>query len=105
MALKPLADKFLFTFCSDTQDGRFIEKNSGSIILTNKNLDDQGKHARWGRVVAVGTKVTSFKEGDLVLIESLRWTQGFKYEGQQLWQSYEGAVCAIGTSDRVQYAY
>ncbi len=104
-ALKPLNDGFLFTFCSDTAGGQFIEKNRGSIILTNQSLDTQGKFARWAKVVAVGDKVTDFSVDDIVLIEPLMWTKGFDFEGTRYWKSDQSKVLAIGADESVTYAY
>lgn len=104
-ALKPLTDGFLFVFCSETAGGQFIEKNSGQIILTNRDLDSQGKFARWGKVVSVGEDVTDFGVGDIVLIEALKWTRGFDYEGGRYWKSDQSKVLAIGEDESVTFAY
>lgn len=104
-ALKPLTDGFLFVFCSETAGGQFIEKNRGRIILTNQDLNSQGQFARWGKVVAVGEKVTDFGVDDYVLIESLQWTRGFDYEGARYWKSDQSKVLAIGEDESVTFAY
>lgn len=105
MALIPLRDSFLFSFLNDTVDGLFVERNKAGFILTNKDMDSQGKFARWGKVLAIGPKVTDFKIGDLVLIESGMWTVGFKYEGAKIWKSDQTKVCGIGADESVTYAY
>lgn len=103
--LKPLRDGFLFEFCSETTGGQFVEKNKGVIILTNQDLDSQGKFARWGKVAAVGETVSDFSVGDFVLIESLQWTRGFDYEGTRYWKSDSSKVLAIGADESVTFAY
>jgi co-chaperonin GroES (HSP10) len=105
MALKPLGKSFLFSFTNETTGGMFIEKNSGRIILTNQDLSEQGKYARWGKVVAVGDEVTDFGVGDYVLIEALQWTTEVKFEGQSYWKSDDSKVIAIGEDESVTYAY
>lgn len=105
MVLKPLGNAFLFSFCSETVGGQFIDKNHGQIILTNQDLSEQGKMARWGKVVAIGNKVKDFQVGDLVLIEALMWTKEFKYLEQRLWKSDDTKVIAIGDDETVTYAY
>jgi len=105
MALKPLGNSFLFSFFSVTAGGRFIERNSGKIILTNQDFDTQGKYARWGKVEAVGSKVTDFNVGDIVLIEALQWTKEIKFEGKSYWKSDDTKVIAIGNDESVTYAY
>lgn len=103
--LKPLGNGFLFEFCSATAGGQFIERNRGQIILTNQDLDSQGKFARWAKVVAVGDDVSDFTNGDIVLIESLQWTRGFDFEGKRFWKSDETKVIAIGEDESVTFAY
>lgn len=105
MQLRPLNNSFLFSFLASTSGGRFIERNSGRIILTNQDLDNQGKYARWGRVEAVGPKITDFAVGDLVLIEALQWTKEMKFEGKSYWKSDDSKVIAIGTDESVTYTY
>lgn len=105
MKLRPLGNAFLFRFCSDTYGGKFVEKSKGSIILTNQDLSHQGQYARWAKVVAVGELVKDFVEGDIVLIEALKWTIETKYEGQSYWKSDSDKVLAIGEDESVTFAY
>jgi co-chaperonin GroES (HSP10) len=105
MVLKPLGNSFIFSFFSVTSGGRFIERNRGKIILTNQGLEDQGKFARWGKVLAVGDKVKDVSVGDIVLIEALQWTKEVKFEGASYWKSDETKVLAIGSDESVTYAY
>lgn len=105
MALKPLKTSFLFVFFNDTAQGLFYERNKGRIILTNKDLDSQGKYARWGKVLAVGPEVTDFKAGDIVLIEAGMWTLGFLHDGIKVWKSDQAKVIALGEDESVTYAY
>lgn len=105
MVLKPLGNSFLFSFFSTTSGGKFIERNRGRIILTNQDLTDQGKSARWGKVLAIGDKVKGIAVGDIVLIEALQWTTEVKYEGKSYWKSDDSKVLAIGDDESVTYAY
>ena len=105
MNLKPLNNSFIFTFFSDTAEGRFIEKNAGRIILTNQDMSTQAKYARWGKVVAVGPKVEGFSVGDIVLIKALQWTKELKWEEKPYWKSDESQVIAIGEDESVTFTY
>lgn len=105
MKLKPLGKSFIFQFFSDTYGIGFVEKNKGQIILTNQNLDEQGKFARWGRVVSIGPEVSSLKVNDIVLIEALQWTTQMPFEGSKYWKSDEDKVLAVGEDESVTYAY
>jgi hypothetical protein len=103
--LKPLSNYFLFKFVNTTRAGKFVERNSGQIILTNKNIDQQGKYARFGEVTAVGKDVKDFTIGDIVLIEPLMWTQEIVYNGESIWKSDDTKVLGIAEAESVTYAY
>ena len=105
MALRPLGNAFLFSFFSVTAGGKFVERNSGKIILTNQDLDSQGKYARWAKVEAVGSDVKDFRVGDIVLIEALQWTKEIRFDGKSFWKSDDSKVIAIGLDESVTYAY
>lgn len=105
MVLKPLGNSFIFSFFSTTTGGRFVERNKGQIILTNQDLNEQGKYARWGKVLAVGDRVKDLRVGDVVLIEALQWTKEVRFEGQSYWKSDDSKVLAIGEDESVTYAY
>lgn len=105
MALKPIGKAFLFAFFNETYGGQFVERNKGSLILTNQDLDTQMKYARWAKVLAAGNTVTDFKNGDIVLIEPGMWTTGFTHEGVKVWKSDESKVIAIGEDESVTYTY
>ena len=105
MRLKPIGHAFLFSFTNETASGKFIEKSRGQIILTNQDLDNQGRYARWGKVEAVGDAITDFADGDFVLIEALQWTKEFKFEDKKLWKSDDSKVIAIGADESVTYTF
>ena len=105
MALRPLGHSFLFSFLNETSQGRFIERNSGVVILTNQNYNEQGTQARWGKVLAIGSDVTDFNVGDYVLIEALQWTIQLKHEGVQYWKSDDSKVMAVTDDEQSTYAF
>lgn len=105
MALKPLGNTFLFSFLNDIGQGQFIEKNRGSILVVAPDLSKQATLARWGRVEAVGPKVTDFTVGEIVLIEALQWTIKYKIDERWFWKSDESKVMAIGLDESVAFTY
>jgi hypothetical protein len=108
MAIRPLGNAFLFVFLNETsgEHGTFRPKNSGKIILAGTNLEGQADTPRWGKVLAVGPKVTEFGNGDIVLIEPLQWTQGFKHEDIRIWKSDEAKVMAVADDEEsVKYTF
>jgi exosome complex RNA-binding protein Rrp4 len=103
--LQPIGNTFLFSFLTETIGGKFVSKNSGRIILTNQDLDVQGKFARWVKVTAIGPRVTDFVVGDIVLVEALQWTIEYKFNGQSYWKSDDTKVIAIGANESVAFDY
>lgn len=105
MKLQAIGKSFLFTFFDTTAGGRFIERNSGAIILTNQDIRQQGDLARWGKVESIGDDVSDFQVGDIVLIEALQWTSEFRFNDKSYWKSDETKVIAIGEDESVTFAY
>lgn len=103
--LKALGSSIIFQFTNETSGGRFIEKSSGRIILTNQNLDEQGKYARWGKVVSIGPDVKDVLVGQFILIEPLQWTTKLVFEGAPYWRTAEEKVMAISDTDQFTFAY
>lgn len=107
MAVKPLGNTFLFAFLNETVNGMFEQKNAGRIIIAaptqNRFQDDQGTRARWARVLAVGPRVSNFKNGSIVLIKPGRWTTGFEHDGVKVWKSDEEQVVALGSDESVAF--
>lgn len=103
--LKAIGSSIIFQFTNETSSGRFIEKSAGRIILTNQNLDEQGKFARWAKVVSIGTDVKDVEVGQFVLIEALQWTMKHEFEGQAYWRTTEDKILATSDSERDTFAY
>jgi hypothetical protein len=106
--LRPLRNEFLFVFLNETANGVFVPKNKGRIIIAAHKQNDlrgQGDYARWAKVVAIGRDVKDFKTGDIVLIDKLKWTKGFEYDGVMIWRSDEDKVLALGDDESVAYDY
>jgi hypothetical protein len=97
MAIRPVGKSFLFAFINETRCGIFTQKNKGLIYLPNANtdVDRQGEFARFAKVLAVGERVTDFKNGDVVLISALKWTKGFVFDEIPVWKSDQDQVLAI----------
>jgi len=95
--LNPLFNSVLFTFIDDQAEGKFIDRSSSGIILTNHDVSQQGKKSRWGRIIAIGPDVLdeSIQPGQFILVENLKWTMGFKYEEVNIWMTTEDHVLAI----------
>lgn len=93
--LSPLTNNILFVFVDNIVNGRFVDTSSSGIYLGN-GYDDTIKRARWGKVVAVGpTAKREFSVGDEILITPLMWTEGFSYDGVQIWKTNAEQILAI----------
>jgi len=105
--LKPLGTSFLFEFFNDSVNGMFVQRNKGVIAIAHASLrpEEQGKAARWGKVLAIGDRVKDFAVGDTVLIAPGKWTPGFTHEGVRQWRSVEEEVLAIGEDESVAFDY
>lgn len=93
MNLKPLNDSVLFTFVDKANSRGFENITETGIIY--KSYDDSAGSPRWARVVEVGPKVTEIEPGMVVLIEALRWTEGFEFQGTKYWITVEDEIMAI----------
>lgn len=108
--LRPLKDKIAFVFL-DKFDGRhFIEENPSETIFVPelKSNDASSNTPRWARVLAVGPTVEhpDIKPGAIILVDPLRWTEGFKHDGIRVWFTKEAEVSAIrydDNSDKVTF--
>lgn len=101
MIPQPLGNNFLFSFLSETRRGLFAQKSSGRIIIPNAapTVDEQGQLARWVKVESIGSEVTDFKVGDIVLVEPLKWTIGYIFGEDKYWKSDQTRVMATTDSD------
>lgn len=94
MALRPLKNSILFSFIDENAGGKFIPTTRSGILLTNQAYDHQ-RDPRWGRALAVGPDCVDVKAGDLILVEPLKWTTGFKHDEVMIWKTDENNVAAI----------
>jgi hypothetical protein len=98
MKLLPLKNNVMFTFIESTggTKGRFHELIRSSGIYVPPTVAAQ-KVARWAVVVAAGPDAT-VEPGDYILIESLMWMEGVKYEGVEggkIWKTDDQKILAV----------
>jgi co-chaperonin GroES (HSP10) len=91
--LRPLGDSILFIFNDEFTNNGFKNVTDSGIIY--KTQQDSAGAPRWGKVVAVGNKVKEIKPGMTVLIEPLRWTEGFKIDDVKIWKTVEKEIMAV----------
>lgn len=80
MKIKPLGD-YVLLHNLETGD---IKRKSGIIIADDSKMSagERGIKNRWAQVFAVGPDQTDVKEGDWVLMEHGRWTEGQMFDPQ-----------------------
>ena len=91
--IRPIKDSVLFVFIDAANSKGFSNTTESGIVY--KSLDDGLNSPRWGKVLAVGPKVTEVVPGMEVLIGALRWTEGFKYDGMSIWKTVEHEILAV----------
>lgn len=95
MSLQPIKNNIIFKFVDKVNaKGQFEKERTESGIILQSSFDDSAKEPRWVNVVAVGPDCT-VKPGQQVLLPNLRWTQGFKHEGEMMWKSDESQAVAV----------
>lgn len=93
MIIEPVRNYVIFTFVEDINNGRFINKTSGQIIIHSDDLA-QTTTARWGKVTEIGPRVDAVKIGDFILIEPGKWTTHFYVDGKRFWKTDEDQIMA-----------
>lgn len=100
--LRPLHKRIAFIFCDEVSGGRFNQTTESGLYI-HKSVDKSLNEPRWGKVLAVGPDVEDedIKNKNDILIENLRWTEGFKHDGIQVWFTDEKEVIAVRTETDV----
>ena len=91
--VQAINNQIVFKFVEDTTKGQFNSKTAGGILLVEHG-HNQVENARWATVVAVGPDAEGLDEGEIVLIENLRWTSEFIVSGESYWVSDDKSILA-----------
>jgi hypothetical protein len=103
MAFQPIENGIFFEFVEDSSSGKFINQAASGILL-NLNSTTQANIARWGKPVRLGPDVADITLDDYILVESAKWTTGFKLEnGRQTWKTDQEAILAVSDVPHVTY--
>ena len=102
MKLKPLKNNIFFKFADrifTAHDGaRVFESTTNAGIVIMGNHEDTAKANRWVEVLAVGPDVSEeIKEGSIVCVAALRWTEKTEFDGVEFWRTNEEEVLAVRT--------
>ena len=91
--MKILYDTIAFVFSDSSNRKGFENVSAGGIVFSS--FDHDAKASRWGIVTHIGPECKEVKVGDEILIENLRWTEGYEIEGQKQWFTNEKEVMGI----------
>ncbi len=93
--IEPINNGILFVFIQSVSKNSFDESTDwGFKIKSNQKTTTQS--GRWGKVLAVGPTVESdIQKGTYIFIEPLMWTQGFKFDGVNVWKTDSSKVMAV----------
>lgn len=92
--IKALHNSIIFTFEDHVYKGKFMEKTESGLYLGFVK-EDSAKSSRIGKVCAIGPDVTDINVGDRILVEALMWTDTYKVEGINYWNTSADKVLAI----------
>ena len=93
LQLEPLHNQIAFQFVEDTKKGKFNLTGAGGIIVV-ESASEQVKNSRWIRIENIGPDVEDYSVGDIVLVENLRWTNMYRYGGEEYWNTADTEILA-----------
>lgn len=100
--IEAVANQLIFQFVEETAGGGFSQK-TGTGILVSQGHEKQLDYCRWGRIMSMGpdVKTEDFNVGDIVLIDSLKWTNMFMVEddGNKYWVTTDDSILATADPD------
>lgn len=92
MCLTPIKNNIIFQFVDKVDNkGQFVEETSWGLVIPG-HFDTSAKTPRWGRVTDIGADCGEIAPGQWILIEALRWTEGFKFNGSTYWKTDEKQI-------------
>lgn len=101
VALRALRNGIVFQFeeLTTSNKGQFSETTKSGIYL-GANFDESAKKSRWCIVNFVGDEVIDegIVPGARILVDALKWTNGFEVEDEKFWKTDEDNVLAVDDS-------
>lgn len=103
MNIESVNNNVIFKFIDETLHNKFINSSKAGIVISSLDIAKQSNIPRWGRVTKVGPLVEHINEGDYILIEQGKWTQGFYVDNVRYWKTDDKMIMA--TSDEPGTVY
>lgn len=84
----PLRDNIVFQFVDQVKDGKFVEhRKSGLVSDMGNDYLRYGALSRAIKVVSIGPDVDNVVVGGEYVVENLKWTRGFNFNGAMHWMT------------------
>lgn len=96
MQLRAIRNHVIFQFVEGFYNGAFQRASASGIILPG-TTDDSIRGMRWGKIVTVGPLCSDYirTPGCEILIEPLKWTAFFEFEGEKYWRTDETVIAGF----------
>jgi len=95
MGLRAIKNHVIFRFVDEVDSkGQFVQTTKWGFVIPG-HYDNSAKSPRWGVVEKVGPECKHIKVGQQALISALKWSKGFKFNGENLWRTDEEQIVAI----------
>lgn len=92
MSLRAIKNHIIFQFVDEVDSkGQFVETTKWGFVIPG-HFDNSAKSPRWAVVKEIGPECENVKVGQQVLINALKWTAGFKFNGERFWRTDESQV-------------
>lgn len=103
MKLRPIKNHIVFQFLDDMKrvgnKAAFGETTDWGFEMSGgqQSYDESAKRPRWGIVKYIGHEVDEEEifPGLAILVEPLKWTKGFSFEGETFWRTDADQVMAV----------
>lgn len=96
--MKATNDKIIFRFLMDTTAKKFNETTESGLLVV-EGREKQLEYSRWAEAVSIGPKVKDVQEGDYIIVQNLKWTNGTVVNEEKIWMTNEENVLAIANKD------
>ncbi|TFH10498.1 MAG: hypothetical protein E4H14_02440 [Candidatus Thorarchaeota archaeon] len=92
MHLRPILKHIIFQFVDEVDSkGQFVQTTNWGFTIPG-HFDSSAKSPRWATITHAGPDCKDVKVGQQVLIDALKWTPGFKFEGERFWRTDETQI-------------
>ena len=76
----------------------FKEKTDWGFVFTSSK--DSAANSRWATVIDIGPEVREdIYVGRRILVENLKWTDGFEFDRQRYWKTTDEFVLCLDSSE------